>query len=289
MRHAFYSLITPHLHPDQAIEEAVRLGFQGIEWRIAAPSEPIASPRTYWEGNRCSLHPADLAKELPPLANRVRAAGLVPLSICPYATTAEPEVIEGFLQTAATSGVDLVRVCVPRYDPQTSYTAQFDALRRQVAVIETLARKAGVRACLLQHSGTLLPSASACARALEGVDPQHLGLFLDVGHFVREGYEDFGIVIDLVADYLAEIHLRNGWVRPTATEPGLACATPDAEWGRLDAGQVPLGLLAEALARRAWDGWLVLEDFSDRPQALRLQEGLETMRRLSHLATPTNA
>ena len=284
MRHAFYTLITPHLTPAEAIAEAVRLGFHGLEWRVAIPGEPIPGPQTYWEGNRCSLDPAKLEVELPRAVGLARDAGLESISICPYVFPDETATLQRLFAIAASSGVPWVRVSVPVYDRNRSYQEQFTALRQQMTIVADLARRAGVRACLLQHAGSLLPSASATARLIADLDPAHVGIYLDVGHYVREGYEDFGIVVDLLADHLAEIHLRNGWLRAAGTADGVSLHPPVPHWGRLAEGQVPLGLLADALSRRGWDGWLVLEDFSDRPQLQRMTEGIATMRSLSHAA-----
>ena len=287
MRHAFYTLITPHLTPEEAIAEAVRLGFAGLEWRVAAPAEPIPGPGTYWEGNRCSLDPARLATDLPRVVGLAREAGLTSISICPYVTPDDTATLARLFGIAGQSGVPWVRVSVPVYDRTRPYGEQFTALRRQMDVVADLARTAGVRACLLQHAGSLLPSASATHRLVADLDPAQVGVYLDTGHYVREGYEDFGIVMDLLADHLAEIHLRNGWLRASGTSDGVGLHPPVPHWGRLAEGQVPLGLLADAIRRRGWDGWLVLEDFSDRPQLQRLTEGIATMRSLAHAARPT--
>lgn len=283
MRHAFYTLITPELTPEDAIATAVRYGFDGLEWRVASPKEPRVGECNYWDGNRCSLESADLDRSLPGLISSGRASGILPVSLCAYHRPYELTSLARLFAIASSVGIPMVRVSVPAYDRSRSYHQQFEDLRRQSDHVEVLARKHGVRACYLQHAGTLLPSASACYRLLEGRDPAHLGLFLDVGHFVREGYEDFGIVMDLVAPWVAEIHLRNGWMTSVAHRvEGQGRSTP--RWCSLDDGQVPFELLADTLGRHGWDGWLVLEDFSDRPEVQRLTEGIATMRRMETIA-----
>lgn len=283
MRHAFYTLITPELTPEDAIATAVRYGFDGLEWRVASPKEPRVGECNYWEGNRCSLESSDLDRRLPGLISAGRASGILPVSLCAYHRPCELTSLARLFEVASSAGIPMVRVSVPAYDRSRSYRTQFEDLRRQSDQVEALARMYGIRACYLQHAGTLLPSASACYRLLEGCDPSHLGLFLDVGHFVREGYEDFGIVMDLVAPWVAEIHLRNGWMTSVAHGiEGQGRSIP--RWCGLDDGQVPLDLLADTLGRHGWDGWLVLEDFSDRPEVQRLTEGIATMRRMEAMA-----
>ncbi len=287
MKLGFYSLITPEYPPEAIIPAAVDWGFNGIEWRVAPPGIPRVGKINHWDGNLCSLSPDNLKADLSPLVQRGRAVGLESFSLCPYLRCSEVDALDRLFAIAADSGVSFVRVSADPYDRKQSYNAQFTRLRREAAQVAILAERRGVRACMLQHAGTLIPSASACRRLVEDIDPKGFGLYLDVGHFVKEGYEDFGIVVDLLQDYLVEIHLRNGWLEAGKPDNhGFVEHTP--RWGSLDQGQVNLGLLARSLGAVNWQGWLVLEDFSLRPTQQRISEGLDVMRRMQSLAQEMN-
>lgn len=283
MKLGFFSLITPEYSVEEILEPAKRWGFEGIEWRIAAPGQPRVGDVNFWTGSRCSIDPARLHEELPRVVQQAHAAGLASPSICPYSTCGDLKELDRIFGIAAESGVKLVRVSADRYDRTRSYNEQFETMRRGAAQVAALAHRHGVRACMLQHARTLVPSASACRRLVDGLDPRDFGLYLDVGHFVCEGYEDFGIVVDLLRDYIAEIHLRNGWLDSEGqSESGFTAHTP--RWGALDRGNVNLGLLAETLGAANWNGWLMLEDFSARPTEQRMTEGIAVMHRMVALA-----
>ena len=287
MKLGFYSLITPEYSPESIIPAAREWGFDGIEWRVAQPGIPRVGSINYWDGNICSLNPASLKQELPGLVQRGLSVGLQSFSLCPYLRCSESDALDQMFAIAAEAGVSYVRVSADSYDRARSYEAQFTQLRREAAKVALLAERRGVRVCMLQHAGTLIPSASACRRLVEDLDPKSFGLFLDVGHFVKEGYEDFGIVVDLLKDYLVEIHLRNGWLEPERPDAsGFVGHIP--RWGSLDQGHVNLGLLARSLGAINWQGWLVLEDFSMRPTQQRITEGLGVMRRMQDLARDIN-
>lgn len=61
---------------------------------------------------------------------------------------------------------------------------------------------------------TLISSPSAAYRALEGFDPAHIGLIFDPGNMVNEGFEDYQKSFELLGDYIAHIHIKNGILAP---------------------------------------------------------------------------
>lgn len=281
MKIGFCTLLTPEYALTDVIPHALRWGFDGIEWRIADAGEPQLGQVNYALRNRCSIPPQQVAVLLPEIVRRARDAGLESPSVSPYLTCLQERDAEPIMAAMADAGVHLVRVNAPPYDRQANYRTQFDLARAAYERIARLAARHGVRACVEQHHYNLTPSASACFRLVEHLDPAHVGVIVNTGNVLVEGYEQFGMVVDLLGEYLAMIHVKNGILVPAKTTPA-GHQRYEPLWGPLDTGMINLDLLAQTLHHAPWSGWLILEDFSNRPTDIRLTEGARLLRHLAH-------
>ncbi|MGC8552497.1 MAG: sugar phosphate isomerase/epimerase family protein [Phycisphaerae bacterium] len=267
------SIILPELSPDELIEHVAQAGFEGIEWRVAAPAA-AHGPHTYWNNNRATLAPEALAGELPRLMQLAAAHGLATCAISPYYTCLEPASVESVMAAMpAGSGMN-VRVTAPNYDASRNYNTQFAAARSGFAHIARLAQRYGVRACLEQHQGSLTPTASACVRMVDGLNPKYIGVIIDPGNTVVEGYENFCMAVEMPGPYLAEVHIKNAMRVKTDNDGRQRWGV---KWDSLAAGMADLHELRLALHKNNFSGWLLLEDFSERPATQRLAEGREVM------------
>ena len=271
------SIILPELSPDEAIEHIAQAGFQGIEWRVAAPAA-AHGPYGYWNNNRATIAPDSLAVELPRLMQAAAELGLATPAISPYYTCLEPAAVESVMAAMPAGSGMHVRVTAPNYDASRNYNTQFAAARSAFAHIERLAQRYGVRACLEQHQGSLTPTASACVRMVDGLNPKYIGVIMDPGNTVVEGYENFCMAVEMLGPYLAEVHIKNAVRVKTGEGDRLRWGV---KWDSLAEGMADLHELREALHKNNFSGWLLLEDFSDRPARQRLAEGREVMRWLS--------
>jgi len=95
--------------------------------------------------------------------------------------------------TTARIGLDFQRLA-PRQEA--------DKARRDAEDYADCARQAGLRLLLQVHHGTYLHTATAVYQALQDLDPQCLGAWIDPGNNVFEGHEEFNYQVQLLDEYL---------------------------------------------------------------------------------------
>ncbi len=280
MKLGLFTLITPELTPLQAVHAAREYGYDGICLRVADVGTPAAGKINYWSGNRCSIPLERLAADLPTFVTAARDAKLEVPSLGAYFRHDQVDQIERLMRIMRDNGVKGLRIAGSSHDGKTNYRDQFAAMRRGYEHLETLARNYGVRACVEQHHETLAPTVSACMRLVDGLDPRHIGVILDPGNAVAEGFETYRLAVEMLGDYLAEVHVKNGIMVPAGRSAG-GFAQWKAQWGGLRDGLANFEELGGVLRRQKFNGYLMLEDFSDRPMDVRLREGAAVMRQMA--------
>jgi sugar phosphate isomerase/epimerase len=186
MKIAVCTVSLPEWTPEEAVAEVAALGFDGIEWRVADDAPTDGAPG-FWRGNRCTLPAATFEQEAPRVRDMTRAAGLDVPAIGPYARCDDLDAVERLMRGAAALGAPRMRVQVGAPGPE-GYRETFARRRDEYRAVADLALRNGVQALLELHHQSLVSSASAAARFLDGVDPRAVGVIHDVGNIVREGY-----------------------------------------------------------------------------------------------------
>jgi sugar phosphate isomerase/epimerase len=276
MKIAVCTVSLPEWTPEQAVTEVAALGFDGIEWRVA-DDPPTDDPPGFWRGNRCTLPASGFEQDAPRIRELTRAAGLDVPAVGPYARCDDLDAVESLMRGAAAMGVPRMRVQVGAPDPD-GYRATFARRREEYRAVADLALRHGVQALLELHHQSLVASASAAVRFLEGLDPRAVGVIHDVGNMVREGYEFDPWSLEILGEYLAHVHVKNAVLGP---DP--AASPPWTwEWAPLRSGAAPLQRLFDALAGVGYDGWVSLEDFSTgTPLRERLRDDIAYLRELA--------
>lgn len=106
-------------------------------------------------------------------------------------------------------------------------------VRRDLADFADLAEEAGVCFLLHNHSGTRFGShATGAMLALEGIDPDRVGLYLDPGHLCLEG-EPIAMAVDIARRALRMVAAKNARHRFLADGRGSRWVT---EWVQLSEG-----------------------------------------------------
>jgi sugar phosphate isomerase/epimerase len=137
------------------------------------------------------------------------------------------------------------------------------------------------------HHRTIVSSASAAVRLVDGLDPAHVGVIHDVGNMVFEGHEDYLAGLEMLGDHLAHVHVKNVAWQTDGTRPDGSVAWR-ADWSPLRSGQVDLSAYFRALSTVGYDGWVTSEDFSvDLPLAERTRDNLTYLRSLRDSAEPS--
>jgi sugar phosphate isomerase/epimerase len=255
MKLSVFTVMLPDLTPEEAAQALKEAGYDGVEWRVTrVPEARRDEAPSFWGNNLCTLSPTtDEARRARALS---QSAGLAIPNLGTYIAVGDLVAVEEALRFAQVAGSPQVRVGVGSLEGAT-YASRFEAARVFLGEVQTLARRHGVRALVEIHHGTICPSASAAYRLVSAFDPQAIGVIYDPGNMVYEGFEDYGLGIELLGPHLAHVHVKNAaFVRPEGG--GLWMAT----WAPLEDGVVNFHALCAALRAGGYEGWLSVEDFS---------------------------
>ena len=276
MKFAVFSVSLPEWTPEEAVKNLAELGYDGVEWRIA-DDPPRATPG-FWQGNRCTFPLSSFVEDAPRIRALTDAAGLAIPAIASYVQAADVENVERVLRGTAALGTPMARIQVPRYDRRSRYVELWERARRDYQEVARLARAHGVKALVEIHHETIVPSASAARRFLEGFNPEAVGAIYDPGNMVWEGHEQYRLGLETLGPYLAHVHAKNSAWRQTGRRADGSLAW-QAEWASLNAGIVDLRDLFSALNAVGYDSWISVEDFTTEPPlAERVRENLRYLR-----------
>lgn len=274
MKLAVFTASLPEWSPEEAVGHLAEQGWDGVEWRVLDQQPaPAGEGPGFWAGNRCTWPLRTLEADVPRIRDLTAAAGLELSALGGYALCDEHAEVERLLAATAALGAGRVRVRMPAPGGRP-YPEVFDETRRHVARIAERAAVHGVRALVELHHETVVTSASAARRLLDGLDPAAVGVIHDIGNLVIEGWEDPRSGLELLGDYLAHVHVKNvAWRPGPRREDGTLPWSH--EWAPLHEGVADiLGYLA-VLREVGYDGWVTVEDFSTAvPLAQRIRANL---------------
>ena len=132
------------------------------------------------------------------------------------------------------------------------------------------------------HHRTIVASASAAMRLVDGLDPARVGVIHDIGNLVIEGHEDPLAAFQMLGPYLVHVHVKNvAWqavASPHRTDPPLSGRRIGPRL-RERPGR-PRGLPASPCTAHGYDGWVTVEDSRPpSPSSLeRTQDNLTYLR-----------
>jgi sugar phosphate isomerase/epimerase len=274
MRFSVFTASTPEWTPQEAAAAIAAQGWDGIEWRITDQDE--ADEPGYWAGNRATWPLTGLEEAVPEILRITREAGLDFSAIGGYAQASDHDDVERLLAATAALGAGQVRVTLPHV-PVADYRATFAAARADLEWAVERAAAHGVKVLVELHHGTIVSTASAAYRLVEGLDPERIGVIHDVGNQVIEGFEDLGTAFQILGEYLAHVHVKNAVWWPNGQQGPDSQIMWEHNWSSLRDGQVDIDWLFRALVSIGYDGWVTLEDFTDvsTPRDERLLDSLQ--------------
>lgn len=272
MKFAVFTASLPEWTPEEAVTELARQGWDGVEWRVV-DQKPPSGDAGFWSGNKCTWPLASFTEDVPRIKSITAAAGLGMPSIGAYARSDEVADVEKLMAGAAELGVSQMRVPVGKPGSE-GYNAAFDQRRKEYHVIQELSQQYGVKALIELHHQSLVSSASAAARFVEGFDPAHVGVIHDIGNMLREGFEYDPWSLEILGEHLAHVHVKNAVPKPSPVE-GENRTVWNWEWAPMRRGVGNYDQLFSALAAIGYDGWLSVEDFSTEvPLKERVEDNL---------------
>lgn len=233
---------------------ASELGFDGIDLLVRPGHQ---------------LEPAEPGR-IPAAVRLLQGAGLAVPMVTTDLTDPAAFPAERVFGRCAEAGVRLIRLGYWRYDAERGYAACFEAARRHLDTLESLARKAGVRVAIQLHGDTIHSSAPLTAALLEGHDLAYVGAYPDPGNqVVQEGREDWRLTFDLLKPWLCCVGVKNGGWFPAGIAPS-GQRRWQSDWVGLADGMVPWDDIMAYLAGSGYDGLLSFHSHYEvpLPQAL---------------------
>jgi sugar phosphate isomerase/epimerase len=246
----------PTLSPEELADEMVRLGYQGVEWRIADTSR--LNPAQPWHAstnNRCTIAPTSAAVQR--IQDHCQALGLNIFGLSPYLKIGDLEHGLRLIDLAAIASQARLRIWAPGYTHER-YPEAYGRMRRFLDQLLPRAETQGVQLALEVHQRTICSSPSLAMRVAEHYPAQHLGIIYDMGNLAIEGREDVQMSLDLMGAHLTHVQVKNVAYKPQAPGQGWSW-----EWCPPDAGVLPLQTMLQTLRDSGFNDWVSVEDFSD--------------------------
>lgn len=292
MKYAVFTVMLPEWQPEEAVAKLAAAGYDGVEWRVHHPPtaalEAVPAAGRYWSANRCTIDVNSLPAAAAKVMEMTIGGGLTLPALGTYVTCEDIQAVRRLMEAAKIMGCPMLRVGSITYDGSENYNQVFQRTVDQYAKVEAAAKEYDVKATIEVHMNTLTPSPSLAYRLASYFDPRYVGVILDAGNMVYEGFENYSIAVDLLGPYLAHVHVKNAAWQRVGEEGGTSV------W-RCDAAEMWEGIanyrsLLSALKRVGYDGYLSFEDFSQRlSTAEKVTKNLEYIRRLESEVAPNSA
>ncbi|UCJ17131.1 sugar phosphate isomerase/epimerase [Pseudomonas sp. MM211] len=245
----------PSLSPEDLADELARLGYQGVEWRVADVGHlDPAHPWDARQNNRCTIAPTEAA--VIRIQRHCQALGLQIIGLSPYLTVGDLEQASRLIDLAALAGQARLRLWAPNYGSER-YAEAYGRMRRFLDQILPRAEAQGVQLVLEVHQRTICSSPSLAMRVAEHYPASSLGIIYDIGNLAIEGREDVQLSLDLMGPHLAHVQVKNVSYSPLG--PGLGWQW---DWCPPDEGVLPLAAMLKTLGASGFADWISIEDFS---------------------------
>lgn len=150
--------------------------------------------------------------------------------------------------------------------------------REELKRLLDISADADVRYVFELHHGFVVNSASAAMRMLDALPSSKVGILMDPGNMVFEGNEGWRNSVQIMGDYLAYIHCKNGAYRQ---ENGRWMQG----WAGLEEGIAHYDQIMTALKDIGFNGYLSIEDLrGNLSLEERVGKGISYLKRLRQSA-----
>ncbi|MFQ7501668.1 MAG: sugar phosphate isomerase/epimerase family protein, partial [Blautia coccoides] len=108
--------------------------------------------------------------------------------------------------------------------------------------------------------------------------PDYIGVIFDPGNLVYEGYENYRKSFEMLGDFIAHIHIKNGRLEPSGTDEN-GIQQWKRTWTPLKEGSADLKKLFSVMKDMDYKGNVSVEDFSNQENTYdKLRHNLEYLR-----------
>jgi len=254
MRLLLHTMATPSLTPIEAFDLAARLGFDGIDLVCQA-------------GYACAIPPDASVAAARELRRAAEARGLVIAALTPYEkrTNAADEnerragvaALAHAIDLAEALGATSLRILAGMAVEDDAWEA---ACERLVASLKELAPRAaacGLALNIENHDGTIADSARRTRAIWERCGTPSIGIVYDPANLTRDGMEDFPESLDLQAEAIGLVHVKDYSFTPAVARRAADTASRRAV--PVGDGDIAWPAILAALVARGYAGNLSLE------------------------------
>lgn len=280
------AVMLPELAFDEQIKLCSDLNLFYYVYRPRVISEAARSQAfSNWGNHQFDLTPQRLHDEGESFTQQLRSHQLEPFGTVPNLTVdADDENLRLHFEGAAKAEAFHVRCNPAPYPAGPAGLFDFDAYlaetRKHYHRAIAIAAPLNVKLVIEMHTGNAAISPGLARLIVEGFDPAHLGLIVDLPNFSREGGVLPNLAISAIAPWVDHVHLGgNRKTEGKRDERGIRRAA-DIMCGLDDSDMYFPGWLA-VLAQLDRPVPLIIEDYTpDVPGEKRLRDTVEVVRRL---------
>ena len=290
MKLGVFSVSLPEYEPEEALKVLKELGYDTVEWRVTDPVPMDFLPKEipfefrYWGNNKATIPISTIEEQAASLKALSDQYGVEIASLTTYLKPNQLTEVESVLKAAASIGVKKIRVFQDNYpskEAPTDYRTALSETKAFVSKMELMAKKYGVKILLELHHGTLLSSPSSAFNLLAGFDPAYIGVIVDPGNMVYEGYEDYAKMFELLGSYIGHIHVKNARLVEDGYDEYGSKKWKQC-WAPLWEGQANLRELFRCMKKYGYDDTVSVEDFSNEEETYdKLKHNIEYIKKLA--------
>ncbi|MEM7735742.1 MAG: sugar phosphate isomerase/epimerase [Deinococcota bacterium] len=261
MKLGVFTVMLPDLSPEDAAPALKQAGYDGVEWRVThIPAERKQESPSFWGNNLCTF---DITEADAAQAKQLAASANLDIpSLGTYISVGSMDEFKQTLSFAEAAGAPAFRVRMPRN--QTPYWTLFQETQTFLAEAIKLASAKNIKILIEIHQNSIVTSASSARLMLQDFDPAQIGVIHDAGNMAREGFEHYQMGLEMLGAHLSHVHVKNAAYSLPSGDEGVW----EPCWSPLEYGVVDFKMLFKALKAVGYDGWLVVEDFSQKRPTL---------------------
>lgn len=300
MKVGVFSVSLPEYDIKEAVEVLKEMGYDAVEWRVNEVKENPENPfegdekKTfefrYWLDNKATLDVNNIKEDAKLAKKYSDEAGIEVFALTSYLNTDEYDKLKEVYEAAEENDISMVRVGLVTleadYDKEERNVRDLNKkMRSDLERLVELSKETGVKTVIEIHMDTLISSPSAAYNMLKGLDPDHIGVIFDPGNMVKEGYEEYRKAFELLGDYIAHVHIKNGRYVEKEERDDLGAKEFEFTWTPLKDGQVNFKRIFEVMKKSGYKGNISVEDFSNEKETKeKLKDNLDYINKLKDYA-----
>ena len=282
MNLSVFTVLMPENTLDEICAITANAGCKGLELRVKDLTEAEKKgPYGFWANHKADIGVKNLRGQTGDIRKTADKYKLEIPAVASYCFSYEHEDIEEVVKCLPMLGCKMFRIRPPLYDrAKDDYNKLYEQTVKDFERIEKLCKANKVKACIETHMNTIVPSASLTMRVAEKFDPGYIGVIVDPGNMVFEGFENYMMGLQLIGKHLSHVHVKNmKWVvKETRADGSIAwkCDSCSAKEGVADLRQ-----LTEDLKKTGYTGWYTFEDFSSGDPKAKIDDWVSYMKTLN--------